>query len=576
MTSKASQRSPDPILEVPREAPPSVVERISDTWGLSRVAASLVVDRLGCDADDDTIRRFLHPRFKHLHDPYALAGMTDAVDRLVRAIYDREPVTIFGDYDVDGTCSTTMLVSTLSRLGVQTEWRVPHRETDGYGLSDRGVELVRETAGRLVITVDCGVTSVDQVDALNADGRDVIIVDHHEPAERLPEAVAVLDPKRKDCSYPFDGLAAVGMTFKLIQALEDVLGTPPGTLTLPVLDLVALGTAADIVPMRDENRVLMRAGLRKLSKSPRTGIEALISVAGLDTDHMTTSSVVFGLAPRINAAGRMGSAGVAIDLLLSDDYSEALDIARTLDAANQERQAEDKRTLEAATLEAEEQIAAGAKALVLADADWHPGVVGIVAARLVERFYLPTVMIVPGEPVGRGSGRSVEGFDLHAALGECADHLEGYGGHVRAAGLSIATDKVPAFRERFQQVAAERLDDEMLRPRQKVDVVASLDEVSMEMIGEIERLGPFGPENRRPVFLSRGVTAAAPPEILKRTHLKGDLRAGSAIHEFIAFGMADRAELFDGPVDISYVPELNTFRGRTRMQLRVKAVRAAE
>ena len=576
MPSDRAATFTEPVWEYPVAADDAAVSALADEWTLSRPVAELLWRRVGPDIDSERVKRFLHPRFEHLHDPYLMSGMAAAVDRVVRAVYAREDVTIFGDYDVDGTTSTALLVSTLERLAVPVSWRIPNRESDGYGLSDRGVELVRETPGTLVITVDCGVTSVEQVAALNADGRDVIIVDHHEPGgDTLPDAVAVLDPKRHDCAYPFDGLAAVGVAFKLVQALEDTLGAPPGTLVLPALDLVAVGTAADIVPIRDENRVIMRTGLRRLARSPRPGLASLVDVAGVREDRLTTSHVVFGPAPRINAAGRMGSAGDAVRLLLSEDRAQAMPIAQQLDAANRNRQSEDRATLAAAETEAREQFESGARALVLADRDWSPGIVGIVAARLVERFYLPTVMIALGDEVGRGSGRSIEGFDLHAALGMCADTLESFGGHVRAAGLSIQPDRVAEFRERLQRVAAELVTDDMVRPRQSIDVVADLDDVTFDLIDDIERLGPFGPGNRRPVFLTPGANAAAPPEVLKGQHLKAEVRTGSVTHQLIAFGMADREPLFDGAVDIAYVPEINTFRGRTRIQLRAKAMRSA-
>ena len=564
----------EPIWEMPSPVDEDVVNRIAERWGVGRVVAELIAGRLGDGTDESAIDRFLNPRFEYLHDPYLMNGMHDAVTRLAQAVYEGETVTIFGDYDVDGTSSTALLVSTLSALGVPTEWRIPHRETDGYGLSDRGVELVQETSGKLVITVDCGVTSIDQIAVLTGIGRDVIVLDHHETADRLPDAVAVLDPKRRDCAYPFDGLAAVGVTFKLVQALEDVLGITPGTLTLPALDLVALGTAADIVPIVDENRVLMRAGLRRLSQNPRVGLAALINVAKIGRRGITTSGIVFGLAPRINAAGRMGSASTAVRLLLASDDAEAFPLAQQLADANRIRQTEDRATLEAAVAEAEEQVNHGARALVLADASWHPGVVGIVAARLVERFGLPTIMIALTDPVGRGSGRSIDGFDLHAALGECADMLEGYGGHVKAAGLSISADNVAAFRERFQAVAEREVTDELLHPKQPIDVVAELGDVTLDTVAEIERLGPFGPDNRRPVILTKSVRAAAPPEILKGAHLKVEVYQQGAVREIIGFNMADAVPLFENPVDIAYVPEPNTFLGNTRLQLRVKAIRA--
>lgn len=551
------------------------VSEIASRWKMPPIVARLLRQRFPA-ACDEGIDRFLNPRFTDLHDPYRMTGMSEAAARIAQAVYRREPVTVLGDYDVDGTTSTALLTGALTSLGVPVEWCIPHREQDGYGLSDGAVERVKTTSGTLVITVDCGVTSVDQIAALAQDGREVIVLDHHEPADVLPDAVAVVDPKRRDCAYPFPGLAAVGVSFKLLQALEDILGIPSGKLTIPTLDLVAVGTAADIVPVLDENRVLLRAGLRRLRSQPRPGLAALMNIANIEGGRMTVSNVVFGIAPRINAAGRMGSAEDAVRLLLTDSDVEAFQLARQLDTANRIRQAQDRSTLEVAVIEAEQQIAGGARALVLADANWHPGVVGIVAARLVEQFRVPAIMISLGETVGRGSGRSIEGFDLHAALAECSDVLVGYGGHVRAAGLSIHPERIAEFRERFQQIAEERITTEMLRPKQTIDAIAELREVDMPLMAELERLGPFGPSNRRPVFASLGVRAVAPPEVLKGSHLKAEIQQHGVVREVIGFGMADQAKLFTGSVDVAYVPEENTFRGETRLQLRLKSVRPAQ
>ena len=498
--------------------PPPVDEKeiaaLRDRWGLSRPVAEVLWRRLsGGDAElsEETVERFLFPHFRDLHDPFLFTGMREAVDRLARAVTNRESVTVYGDYDVDGTSATALLVEALRTLGCPVEWRIPNRETDGYGLSERGVEMVMSCQGDLVVVLDCGVNSVEEIAALSAAGKDVIVADHHEPGPSLPDAVAVIDAKRADGGYPFTGLAAVAVTFKLVQALGDALGVPPAKLLMPALDLVAMGTAADIVPMRDENRTLMRMGLRRLREHPRPGLAALINVGGLRGQRLSTSSIVFTLAPRINAAGRLGSANVVVDLFLTKDQRVAVSIAQQLNRSNRQRQGIDQQVLGEARARAEEQAAAGAKALVLDDEEWHPGIIGIVAARLVEEFYLPTIMISRMQPLSRGSARSIEGFDLVSALDACDQHLVSHGGHVKAAGLSVEPEKIDAFREAFHEVAAERIEDEMLYRKLEVDAEIPLADATPETLKDIDRLGPFGPDNMRPTLVSRGLYAASTP-----------------------------------------------------------------
>ncbi len=554
----------------------AVVAHIRDEWGLPDAVAWIAAGRLDRHPTDDERARLLRPSFRHLHDPYLLDGMHRATARLAEAVYAREPIVVFGDYDVDGTTATALLIESLKRLGATVDWRVPHRTTDGYGLTARGVDLVCKSPGTLVVLVDCGVTAVDEIALLREKGRETIVVDHHEPGERLPDAVAVLDPKLPGSTYPFDGLAAVGLAFKLLQALSDVLGLGPEEILLPGIDLVATGTAADIVPIRDENRPLMRLGLRRLERDPRPGLRALMRVAGLADTKLTTSSIVFGLAPRINAAGRMRSADTAVQLLLAQDPHESAELAAELDRYNRERRAMDRQVLDEARVVAAEHASKGANVLVLGHSDWHPGVVGIVAARLVEEFGLPTVMIALHEPVGKGSARSVPGFDMHAALGMCADELLGFGGHHMAAGVSISPDRLDAFRAKMDDVAQTRLTKEMRRPRIDVDAEAKLGEITLDFVRQLERLGPFGPGNMRPVLASRRVRAASPPRILKDTHLKLQLADGSVRRDAIAFGQAGSAGLFAGPVDVAYVAEENIWAGKTQLQLRIESIRPAE
>ena len=575
----AAVENHSPVWVFPQSADPEHVLHLQKKWELPRSVAEVLWHRLSRQSiplNDESIEDYLYPHFRDLHDPYLFTDMATAAERLARAVQAREPVAVYGDYDVDGTSATALLVEALRTLGTPVEWRIPNRETDGYGLSSRGVELLRECPGKLIVVLDCGVTSVDEIAALNAEGREVIVADHHEPGPELPDALAVIDAKRPDGGYPFTGLAAVAVAFKLVQALGDVLGVPPAKLVLPALDLVALGTAADIVPILDENRILMRIGLKRMQERPRPGLRALMNVAGLSGKKLQTSSIVFGLAPRINAAGRLGSADIAVELFLTGDSGRAMRIAQQLNRANRQRQGMDQRVLVSARKQAEEQIAAGAKALVLADPDWHPGVIGIVAARLVEEFYLPTVMISQMEPVSRGSARSVDGFDLCEALDACTDTLVSHGGHVKAAGMSVLPDSIGVFRERFQEVASDRLTEQALRKRIFVDAEVCLEDVTPSFLHTIGRLGPFGPDNMRPVFVSRNVYAASTPQILKGEHLKVLVEQDGFVREVMAFRQADAMPCFAGPVDIAYIIEENTWGGTSRLQLNAKAIRPAQ
>lgn len=560
----------------PPPADCSAVQQLVERQKIPWTMAEIICRRFGERLADDEVDALLHPAFRDLHDPYLYTDMERAAKRIAEAVRDREPVVVYGDYDVDGTTATALIVEALETLGVKAEWRIPHRTTDGYGLSDRGANLIRQCAGSLVIVLDCGVTAVEQIKALTDEGRDVIVVDHHEPGPQLPDALAVLDAKRPGDSYPFGGLSAVGVAFKLLQALCDVLGAPQSMLLLPGLDLVAVGTAADIVPILDENRILMRHGLRRLKRNPRAGLRALMNVARLTGRKLTTSSIVFGIAPRINAAGRMESADLAVRLLLCRDVREATTLALELNRLNRRRQLLDQEVLDAARAEAEVEVKAGARALVLAHEEWHPGIIGIVASRLVEEFCVPTVLISAQAPLARGSGRSIDGFDIHSALKACGQTLVEFGGHVRAVGLTIEPGRIPEFREILQRIANELVTDDMLSPRVHVDAEVDLRDVNVELVAALEKLGPFGPGNMRPVLVSRGLRAIADPVILKEAHLKAEVEQEGAVREIIGFDLAWAAPLFDSPVDIAYVAEEERWQGRSRLQLRVKAIRPSE
>lgn len=533
--------------------------------------------------DPAEAERFLEGRLRDLPDPAGLAGMDAAVRRLARALAEDEPITAFGDYDVDGVSSTALLVSFLRACGARrVDYHIPHRLRDGYGLGAQAVEALAARGTRLLVTLDCGITAVSEIEAAVQRGMEVIVVDHHQTPASLPPAAAILNPWQPGCSYPTKELAAVGVTFLLCTALRRFLrerghfASRPEPDLRDYLDLVALGTVADVVPLVGANRLLVRAGLRRLGKADRLGIRALKRVAGMEPDAPVSSGQVgFRLGPRINAAGRLDDAGRAVELLLAEDPGRAEALARELDAANAERQSIERSILAEAMAQAEVQKS---KSLVVAGEGWHPGVVGIVASRLVERFRRPTVVIGldPETGVGRGSGRSIADFDLHAALVRCAELLEGYGGHKQAAGLTIVRERVSEFAQAFSRVAEEKFDEEAAQPVCVVEGIVRPEELDEPLCEELERLGPFGAGNPEPVLgllgaevsgRVVGASASSPG------HLKLRLEEAPYV-DAIGFGMGGRLEELGRHVDLAFTLSMDEFRGVRRPQLKLRAIRS--
>lgn len=520
------------------------------------------------------IEGFLNPRLRDLADPFLIPGMEGAVTRVLQAVDRKESVCIFGDYDVDGVTSITVMRRILHAYGIEPRHFIPHRGPEGYGLSDAALARCMAEGPKpdLLITVDCGTVSIDEIAGLKAQGVDVVVVDHHEPSPRgLPDCVAVVNPKRgKEFTY----LCAAGVVFKLGHAL---LKTRPVDLDLKeLMDLVAVATIADIVPLVGENRLLVRHGLKRLSTTLNPGLRALQEVTGMN-GHATSMDVGFRIGPRLNAAGRMDAPEDALATLLTDCRRVAFDFAEKLDRYNRDRQQyETQIRREALEMLDNTFDPARDPVIVLGSRSWHPGVVGIVASRLMRQFHKPTFVIaIDGEGVGKGSGRSIEGVSLVDAIQECQQHLLAGGGHAMAAGLSIQEGQLDAFRQRFADYVLRTTDERQRQPTLCYDAEITFSQLSLDFLSGYDLLQPFGNGNPQPVFISRGISLSRPPVHMKNHHLRFMLRQGYAEQDAVFFGGGERP-LPDPPWDIAFTIDRNTFRGRTTLQLVIQDVRAAE
>ena len=542
---------------------------VSDLHIPEALAAILVQRGL---AAPERAKAFLRPDLERLSDPLAWADMPRAVELVVAAVRGRTPILVHGDYDVDGQCAAALLTRVLASVGAQVHAFVPHRLRDGYDFGEAGLREAQRVRAGLIITCDCGITAVEPVRAARAAGIEVIVTDHHLPGDGLPPASAVLDPRRADCASADKDLCGTGVAFKLAQALMPALGLSPH-LPLHFLDFVALATVADVVPLTGENRILVRHGLKMLADSRWTGVRALVDAAGLTGRPLKSGHVGFILAPRLNAAGRIGDARDGLRLLLCDDPQEAAAIARELETLNARRQALDQRILDEAVEQAERVLQPEDRALVLAADAWHPGVIGIVASRLVERYGRPTFLIGWEGDTGRGSGRSIAGFDLHGALHRVGHHLEKYGGHTMAAGLTIRRDRYEAFRVAFLGVAGELLAPEDLVPAQRVDLELPLGLVSDELEKLIRYLEPCGPGNPAPVFGVRHARAVGARRV-GTNHLRFMLDDESGVLPAIAFRWADAIpdHWLADRLDVAFRLERDEWQGRATLQARVASI----
>ena len=548
----------------------AAVLALADRLHLPEPLAALLIQR--GQAEPELARQYLRPSLAALSDPGALLGMADAVDVIASTVRAGGTIMVHGDYDVDGQCATALLTRALRAAGAKVVPFLPHRLRDGYDFGPAGLLAARAAGASLIITCDCGITAVETVEAARAEGIGVVVTDHHLPGPALPPALAVVDPQQPGDTSGATTLCGTGIAFKLVQALVPALGLP-ANFPYYLLDLVALATVADVVPLVGENRILVKHGLRLMAESPWPGVRALLEASGLSGKEVRAGHLGFICGPRLNAAGRIGEATDGLRLLLTDDPHEAGVLARRLEALNVERQSLDQRILEEALSQVERTWDPERDAgFVIAGDGWHPGVVGIVASRVVERYGRPAFLIAFDGDIGKGSGRSISRFDLHAALLACGDLLERYGGHHMAAGLTIRREKLEEFRERFAELARETLAPEDLGPEQRVDLEVGLPDVTAELERLMRHLEPCGTGNSSPVFGVRGVRFAGRSRV-GQGHLKGMLDDGRARLPAIGFQWADRVPwLNDGPVDVAFRIECNEWNGQTSLQARLCAL----
>lgn len=568
----------------------SKVQHLHRSAGIAPVVAQLLVSR-GV-ADPQVASRFLDAKLADLRDPDLLPGMEQAAARVHRAIAEKSPIMIYGDYDADGMTSTSILMRGLRALHADVEFYVPNRIVEGYGLNRAAIQQISQSNAKLIITVDCGITSVDEVRFAKELGLDVIVTDHHEMIDELPPADAIVHPNLPGHDYPFVGLCGAGVAFKLmwrvcqLQSNAKRVSDRLRNYLLGAIGLAAIGTVADVVPLVDENRVIVRHGLKALKATPSVGVEALMRVAGVDRKPaLSSDDIGFMLAPRLNAAGRMGKGEVAIELLTTESHERAAELAQLLDELNAQRVEVEREILQAAITQVREQFSPieDHPALVLSGKDWHPGVIGIVAGRISDKFYRPTFVVTEpsdGE-LGMGSGRSIPGFDLNLALRHCTEHLVGHGGHAAAAGLRMDTAQIPDFRAALCKYVSGKLSAEDFQPQLRIDAEASLPSLTLRTVKQLEQLAPFGQANRRPTLCARGVSLGNPPKRMGRgeKHLSVTLQQNEVKLRAVAFNQADWVEPLSqhtGTLDIAFRPVLNEYNGRRSVELQIVDWKPAE
>jgi len=550
---------------------PEFLGYLSEKLSISPTFAQILVNR-GMK-DPDSIKNFLYPSLNDLCDPLLMPDMKKAVERIMAAVEKDETVLVHGDYDADGITSTALLVSALRRIGLKTFYHIPNRFSEGYGLSMKGIEKARSRGAGLIITVDCGISSFSEVNSARSAGIDVIVTDHHEPPDRLPDAAAVINPHRTDSEYPFKYLAGVGVAFKLVQALFESMKKmgESGRLN-EYLDLVALGTFADSVPLVGENRILAAYGLREINNQEgRTGLKALRDSVNIDGE-IRSGQLSYTLIPRINAAGRVDDAGVVVELLLTEDKGEAKRIAGILEEHNRERQKIGDRVFRSA-INMIDQESPG-HAIVLSSAEWHPGVTGIVASRLVELFYRPVFLFSVKDSIAKGSARSIPPFNLYQGVAECSDLLIGFGGHSQAAGIKILPEKLPLFRERISLIAEKSLRGCDTTPVLNIDASVELSDIKIDLVKELSLLEPYGEANSEPLLGAKSVKMMD-YRIVGNGHLKMRALQNNAGIDTIGFGKGDllRKISMKAAADIAFVPCINEWNGTRSLQLNLKAMR---
>ena len=544
------------------------VKKISEEYNISSLLAKILVNKNILEKEE--IDLFLKPTRYDFHDPFLMPDMEIAVDRIIKAIEDKEKILIYGDYDVDGITSITVLKKFLLERGANVSSYIPNRLDEGYGLNKEAIEKIVKNGNTLMITVDCGISAIEEIEYANSLGIETIITDHHEASETIPNALAVVDNKRKDSKYPFRELAGVGVAFKLIQAISIKLGLEEKEY-LKYLDIVCVGTISDIVPLVDENRVIAKLGLKLVEVTKNIGLKTLLEVSGYKK--IDSNTISFGLAPRINACGRMGKAEEALKLFLLEDKEEAIKIAEILNKYNKERQETEKEIFEQAVKQVEEQTQEK-QVLVLGSEGWHHGVIGIVASKITDLYFKPSVLICFEEDEGKGSGRSIPGFDLYEALSKCNTNLERFGGHSMAVGVSLKKENFEKFKEEFEKYAQNTNICDII-PIIHIDEEISLKDVDLKSVKELSLLEPFGEANKMPLFLYRNLRIHSIRALSEGKHIKLTFQDNNFYIDSIGFNLGHLAEEYQigDKIDVVGTLEINEFNGRQSVQINLKDVR---
>jgi len=553
------------------------VNALQKSLNINSVLCKILVQR-GIDTFDKA-KQYFRPQLTDLHDPWLMKDMDKAVQRILSAIEKNEKILVFGDYDVDGTTSVACMYKFLQKIYIpqNVEFYIPHRYREGYGVSKMGIDFAKENNFALIISLDCGIKSIDLISYAKTLGLDFIVCDHHLPDDELPPAIAILNPKQKDCNYPYKELCGCGVGFKLIAALSQRLNIPESEY-FSYLDLVATAIAADIVPLTGENRVLAFYGLKKINEAPCAGIKALVQLSGIEKK-FSINNVVFIIAPRVNAAGRMDDARKAVLMFVEDDFNKALEYAAMLHSDNIDRKDADSTiTEEALALIDGNEILINRKSTVVFKSHWHKGVVGIVASRLIEKYYRPTVVLTQNGEVVSGSARSVTGFNLYEAIHACREHLIGYGGHFAAAGLTMLPGNVEAFSNSFEQIVGSTIEPHLLIPEIIIDAEINFKNITKNFYNIVTQMEPFGPENMRPVFITKNIVETSWSKIVKEQHIRFVVKHDNITFTGIGFNMADKFYLLqmNKALDIVYTLDENEWNGEINLQLKVIDLRISE
>lgn len=545
------------------------IEEIKNKYKVNQLLATILANRNILKEED--IRLFLNPTRNDFYNPFLITDMDIAVNRIIKAIENKENITIYGDYDVDGITSITVLKSFLNDIGVETNTYIPNRLIEGYGLNKDAIDKISKKGCNLMITVDCGISAIEEIEYANSLGIETIITDHHEAGNEIPKAIAVIDNKRKDSKYPFRELAGVGVVFKLIQAIGITLKLKEESY-LKYLDIVCIGTISDIVPLVDENRVIAKLGLLLVAQTKNIGLRSIINSSGYNK--IDSNTISFGVAPRINACGRMGKAEEALELFLSKDKNEVNELTNKLNEHNRKRQETEKTIFENAVEKIKEEHLDENKAIIVGGENWHHGVIGIVSSKITEMYFKPSILFSFEEDgIGKGSGRSIPGFDLHEALMKCSDTIEKFGGHSMAVGITVKKDNLEKFKKEFEQIATQSKIDEII-PIINIDAKVDLSDIDKEMVESLKQLEPFGEANKMPVFAFKNLKIDSIRALSEGKHLKLTLKDNNYIINAIGFNIGYLANEYriGDKIDVAGVLEINTFNGVDNLQINIKDI----